>query len=80
MNSLCTKQPLIIISSQLQWNPSIAATLGNKTFILAVIIIGVAFIERLFCTQTVHLEPGCLAVIHLEVAIIQGWPLRKVPL
>ncbi len=22
-----------------------------------------AFVERLFCTQTVHLGPGCLAVI-----------------
>ncbi len=32
--------------------------------------IGVAFIEGLFCTQTVHLGPGCLAVIHAEVALI----------
>ncbi len=41
--------------------------------------IGVAFIEGLFSTQTVHLGPGCLAVIS-QLAFIQGWPLRGVPL
>ena len=49
--------------------------MGNK--ILAVI--GVAFIEGLFCTLTVHLGPGFLAVITIKVAFIQGWP-RGVPL
>ncbi len=43
------------VHCMVQWNPYIAATLGNN--ILAVIIIGVAFIEGLFCTQTVHLGP-----------------------
>ncbi len=32
--------------------------------------VGVAFIEGLFCTQTVHLGPGFLAVI-------QRWPLFR---
>ena len=51
----------------IQWNPSIAATLGEQNFGR---YIGVAFIEGLFCTQIVHLEPGCLAVI-------QRWPLFR---
>ncbi len=59
-----------------QWNLSIAATLGEQHFGR---YIGVAFIEGLFCTQTVHLGPGCLAVIS-RLAFIQGWPLRGVPL
>ncbi len=46
----------------LQWNPSIAATLGEQKFGL---YIGVAFIEGLFCTQSVHLGPGFL------------WPLYR---
>ncbi len=37
------------------------------------------FIEGLFCTQTVHLGPGFLAVIS-QLAFIQEWPLRGVPL
>ncbi len=53
----------------LKWNPSIAATLGEQKLMLAVIIIGEAFIEGLFCTQIVHLGPGFLAVIH-----VQRWP------
>ncbi len=58
-----------------QWNPSIAATHGEQHF-------GrynyreVTFIEGLFCTQTVHVGPGCLAVIS-QLAFIQGWPLRE---
>ncbi len=55
----------------IQWNPSIAATLEEQHFDR---YIGVAFIEGLFCTQTVHLGPGCLAVI-LQLAFIQGWLL-----
>ncbi len=38
----------------------IAATIGEQHFGC---YIGVAFIEGLFCTQTVHLGPGFLAVI-----------------
>ncbi len=52
----------------IQWNPSIAATLGEQHFGR---YIGVAFIEGLFCTQTVHLGPGFRAVI-------QRWPLFRV--
>ncbi len=44
----------------IQWNPSIAAILGEQNFGH---YIGMAFIEGLFGTQTVHLGPGCLAVI-----------------
>ncbi len=54
----------------IQWNPSIAATLGEQN---VGCYIGVAFIEGLFCTQIVHLGPGFLAVI-------QRWPLRGVTL
>ena len=43
----------------IQWNPSITDTFGELAFIHA----EVAFVERLFCTQTVHLGPGCLAFI-----------------
>ncbi len=36
---------------------------------------GVAFIEGLFCTQTVHLGPGCLAVIAFvtQACIFENW-------
>ncbi len=65
-------------SECIQWNPSITATLGELNFGR---YIGVAFIEGLFCTRTVHLGPGFLAVIQIErVAFIQGWLLRGVPL
>ncbi len=50
----------------------IAATFGEQHFGR---YIGVAFIEGLFCTQTVHLGPGCLAVIS-QLAFIQARPLR----
>ena len=50
-----------------QWNPSITDTFGEQCFGLYT---EVAFVERLFCTQTVHLGPGCLAVI-----IYSNWPL-----
>ncbi len=63
-------------TTRIQWNPSIAAILGEQHFGR---YIGVGFIEGLFCTQTVHLGPGCLAVIS-QLAFIQGWPLRGVPL
>ncbi len=68
----------------IQWNPSIERShpWGTTCWpLLAVIIIGdrVAYIEGLFCTQTVHLGPACLAVIS-QLAFIQGWPLRGVPL
>ncbi len=54
----------------------IAATLGEQHFGR---YIGVAFTEGLFRTQTVHLGPGCLAVIIIsQLAVIQGWPLRGV--
>ncbi len=56
--------------NQIQWNPSITATLGEQNFGR---YIGVAFIEGLFCTQSVHLGPVFLA-------ILQRWPLRGVPL
>ncbi len=52
---------------------TVAATLGEQSFGC---YIGMAFIEGLFCTQTVGLGPGFLA----EVAFIQGWPLGGVPL
>ncbi len=65
-----------LISTVIQWNPSIAATLEEQHFGL---YIGVAFIEGLFCTQSVHLGPGFLAVIS-QLAFIQGWPLRGFPL
>ncbi len=44
-----------------QWNPSIRDTFGEQCFGLC--YTEVAFVERLFCTKTVHLGPGCLAVI-----------------
>ncbi len=40
--------------------PSITDTFGEQCFGLYT---EAAFVERLFCTQTVHLGPGCLAVI-----------------
>ncbi len=44
-----------ILHASIQWNPSIAATLGEQNFGR---YIGVAFIEGLFCKQIVHLGPG----------------------
>ena len=39
----------------------------------------VAVVEGLFCVQTLHLGPVYLAVIS-QLAVLQGWPLRGVPL
>ncbi len=47
-------------------NPSIMDTFGEQCF---GIYTEVAFVEGLFCTQTVHLGRGCLAVIY------SSWPL-----
>ncbi len=57
----------LAISIIVMFNPSIAATLGVQNFGR---YIGVAFIEGLFCTRTVHLGPVFLAVI-------QRWPLFR---
>ena len=54
----------------------IAATLGEQHFGR---YIGVAFIEGLFCTQTVHLGTGFLAVIQ-RWPLFRGGHLRGVPL
>ncbi len=59
----------------LQWNPSIAATLGEQHFGR---YIGVAFIEALFCTQTVHLGPGFLAVIQYRGGLYSGVAVKRV--
>ncbi len=59
-----------------QWNPSIAATLGEQHFGR---YIGVAFIEGLFLYTNCSFGtwvPGR----YTEVAFIQGWQLRGVPL
>ena len=39
----------------------------------------VAFVEGLFCVQTLHLGPVYLAIIS-QLAFLQGWPLRRVSL
>ncbi len=57
------KSPRTII----QWNPSIAVTLGEQHFGH---YMGWPLLRGLFCTQTVHLGPGFLA-------IIQRWPLFR---
>ncbi len=57
---ICMMQGQCYVRYRIQWNPSIAATLGEQNVGR---YIGVAFIEGLFCTQTVHLGPGFLAVI-----------------
>ncbi len=49
----------VLVYYSVQWNTSIAATLGEQH---SGRYIGVAFIEGLF-SQTVHLGPGCLAVV-----------------
>ncbi len=59
-----------------QWNPSMAATLGEHYFGRYT---GVAFIDRLFCTQTVHLGHEFLAVIS-QLAFVQGWPFHCTPI
>ncbi len=61
------------VSCHIRWNPSIAATLGGKHFGR---YIGAAFIEGLFCTQTVHLGPGCLAVIS-QLAFIHDQAVNR---
>ena len=70
----CTVSHGVII--MLQWNPSITDTFGEQSF-------GhyteVAFVEGLFCIQTLYLGPVYLAVIS-QLAFLQGWPLGGVPL
>ena len=39
----------------------------------------VALVEGLFCVQTLHLGPVYLVIIS-QLAFLQGWPLRGVPL
>ncbi len=45
---------------EIQWKRSIMDTFGEQCFGLYT---EVAFVEGLFCSQTVHLGPGFLAVI-----------------
>ncbi len=65
----------------IQWNPSIAATLGEQYLAVTEewpLLRG--FFYFFIFTQNVHLGPGFLAVIHVsQLAFIQGWPLRGVP-
>ena len=56
--------------------PCITDTFGEQSFGRYT---EVAFVERLFCVQTLHLGPAYLAVIS-QLAVLQGWPLRGVPL
>ncbi len=58
----------------IQWNPSITDIFGGTMFGLYTEVV---FVERLFCTQTVYLGPGCLAVIiatglYSEVVVNRG--------
>ena len=57
-----------------QWNPSIAATLGEQHFGRYT---GVAFIEGLFCTQTVCLGPGCLRGRYIAVGLYSGVAVKR---
>ena len=60
----------------IQWNPSITDTFGEQSFGRYT---EVAFVEGLFCIQTLHLGPVYLAIIS-QLAFLQGWPLRGVRL
>ena len=59
----------------MQWNPTITDTFGEQYYGLYT---EVAFVERLFCMQTVHLGPGCLpgryiaAGLYSEVVVNRG--------
>ncbi len=66
---------IIVIHIDLQWNPSIAATLGEQNF-GRYIGGGPLLSAWLFCTQTVHLGPAWVPGRYTGVAFIQGWPLR----
>ncbi len=61
--TMCTVEPLYI-----------AATLGDQHFGRYT---EVAFIEGLFCTQTVHLGPGFLAVISQLALIYSGVAVKR---
>ena len=65
-----------LYNDKVQWNPSITDTFGEQSFGRYT---EVAFVEGLFCVQTLHLGPVYLAVIS-QLAVLQGWPLRGVPL
>ena len=65
-----------IVHNIIQWNPSITDTFGEQSFGRYT---EVAFVEGLFCVQTLHLGPEYLAVIS-QLAFLQGWPLSGVPL
>ena len=62
--------------SYIQWDPFITDTIGEHSFGRYT---EVAVVEGLFCVQTLHLGPVYLAVIS-QLAVLQGWPLRGVPL
>ncbi len=58
----------VLPSIHVQWNSSIEATFGEQSFDPYT---EVAFVEGLFCAQTVHLGTGFLAII-TEVAVKRG--------
>ena len=68
-NKLCVYKD--ILWEHIQWKPSITDTFGEQCFGLHT---EVAFVERLFCTRTVHLGPGCLAAagLYSEVVVNRG--------
>ena len=70
------RMPVWIIESVVQWDPFITDTFGEQSFGRYT---EVAFVEGLFCVQNLHLGPVYLAVIS-QLAFLQGWPLRGVPL
>ena len=67
---------LCLLGLGVQWNPSITDTFREQSFGRYT---EVAFVEGLFCVQTLHLGPVYLVVIS-QLAVLQGWPLSGVPL
>ena len=71
-----TVNSLINFADYIQWDPFITDTFGEQSFGRYT---EVAFVEGLFCVQNLHLGPVYVAVIS-QLAFLQGWPLRGVPL
>ena len=71
-----TSDTIVCLILRVQWNPSLAATLGEQHFGR---YIGEAFIEGLFVYTNYSFRtwvPGR----YIAVGLIQGWPIRGVPL
>ena len=66
-----------LIHSHVQWNPSIAATLGEWHFGCYT---EVAVVEGFYTGVKLNRDQGYCLLYSRWLAVVEGWPLREVPL